>query len=398
MHILALEAYDGGSHAHFLDGLIAHSNHRFTRMGLPARKWKWRMRGSALYFAQELAELSDPVDLIFTSDMTAGADLRALLPNSLKDLPMVFYFHENQLTYPIPNESDRDYQYGFSNITSCLAADVVWFNSKYHLASFLEAVAALLKKMPDYVPRDVAEKIRNRASVIPLGLSPDLFGYPPPTADNHHPSEFNCPSTAVTLPPAVANTPPAVLWNHRWEYDKNPDDFFEMLMSLDRAGIDFRLIVAGENFRNSPPIFAAAKTVLADHIDHFGFVPSRDDYLALLARADIVVSTAVHEFFGLSVLEAITARCYPLLPNRLSYPELVPKSLHAAYLYRSQTEFREKLIGLLVEGVPPVDPLLCEKVRGLSWPRVINIYDQAFENILNEKRKVISPEAKKPGK
>ena len=43
----------------------------------------------------------------------------------------------------------------------------------------------------------------------------------------------------------------------------------------------------------------------------------------MLQSADIYVSTAAHEFFGIAAVEAIAAGCYPLLPRRLSYPELV---------------------------------------------------------------------------
>ncbi len=43
------------------------------------------------------------------------------------------------------------------------------------------------------------------------------------------------------------------------------------------------------------------------------------------ARKLIVVSTAWHEFFGISVIEAVRAGCRALLPRRLSYPELFPK-------------------------------------------------------------------------
>jgi hypothetical protein len=58
-------------------------------------------------------------------------------------------------------------------------------------------------------------------------------------------------------------------------------------------------------------------------------VNSRDEYIRQLCQSDIAISTATHEFYGISVLEAIRAGCIPLLPNRLSYPELFPSE----YLY-----------------------------------------------------------------
>lgn len=380
MHILVLEAYDGGSHGNFLDGLIGHSGHRFTRVGLPPRKWKWRMRGSAIYFADEVRRrLPDATggdsgvdggsdfDLVFTSDMTAGADLRALLPGSVAPLPMVCYFHENQLTYPVPDEAERDYQYGFTNITSCLAADAVWFNSRYHRDDLLRAAGNLLRKMPDFVPAGIVERIEGRAAVMPLGLNPQLFeGGSPPTAGRS----------------VERSGPVRILWNHRWEYDKNPDEFFEVLFDLDRSGVDFRLLVAGESFRESPAIFEAARKALAHRIDHFGYLPDRQGYLDLLGRADVVVSTAVHEFFGLSVMEAVAAGAYPVLPRRLSYPELLPVECHGDHLYADGQELRDKLARLCREGVPRSAGTLREMVSELSWERLIGRYDAGFEKVV----------------
>jgi len=48
-------------------------------------------------------------------------------------------------------------------------------------------------------------------------------------------------SPTAALPPA----PLKILWNARWEHDKNPEQFFEVLFSLDEAGLPFRLAVLG---------------------------------------------------------------------------------------------------------------------------------------------------------
>ena len=122
---------------------------------------------------------------------------------------------------------------------------------------------------------------------------------------------------------------PVIVWNHRWEHDKNPTLFFNTLFALAAANVEFRLIILGQSFREKPPIFSEALAKLQHQIVHCGFVKSRDEYARLLGMGDIVVSTADHEFYGISVIEAVRAGCIPLLPNRLSYPELFP----AEYLY-----------------------------------------------------------------
>ena len=92
MHILALEPYYGGSHQAFLDGWSAHSRHQWTTLGLPAYKWKWRMRHSAATFAARVAERlewGEVFDLLFCSDMLNLAEFRGLAPVQVRNLPSV---------------------------------------------------------------------------------------------------------------------------------------------------------------------------------------------------------------------------------------------------------------------------------------------------------------------
>ncbi len=318
LHVAVLEPYYGGSHAAFVDTIKLLSRHRITLVTLPARKWKWRMRGAAIWFARDEGGWTRggdgrAIDVILCNDMLSVADLRALLPQPLRSLPIVCYFHENQLTYPLPGDQQRDFQYGMTNITSCLAADAVWFNSRFHARDFLAAVRRLLGKMPDYVPGSVVQEIDEKTDVLPppvLAHRVDRTGAPP-------------------APPLT------ILWCHRWEDDKNPEPFFKALVELDEAGGQFNLVLVGETFRTAPPVFAQACKRLASHITHAGFISSRDDYLSMLSRCDVVVSTAIQENFGIAVVEAILCGCQPLLPDRLAYPELIPPKLQDTCLYPS---------------------------------------------------------------
>ena len=115
--------------------------------------------------------------------------------------------------------------------------------------------------------------------------------------------------------------PMRIVWAARWEHDKNPELFFESLRILKSRKIEFRVSVIGEQFRQVPDVFNSARQEFSDYIDRWGYQQDRNDYESALLEADVFVSTADHEFFGISVLEGVAAGAFPLVPEKLAYPE-----------------------------------------------------------------------------
>ncbi len=362
LRVLTLEPYYGGSHRAFLDGYRRASRHSLNLLTMPARKWKWRMRGAALTMGRRIQGMDEDFDIVFASDYVDLAALKALVGPRLQGVPLVAYFHENQITYPVQEGQEVDYQYGFTNMTTCLTADRVLFNSRYHLESFLEGAEGILGKMPDCVPRWVPGKIRDRAQVVPVGV--DLE-----TVDHRRPD----------VP--VRTGPLTILWNHRWEFDKGPDEFFEVVMRLAEEREDFRLAVVGESFERVPEVFEEARTRLADRAEVFGYVPSREAYCDVLLSSDVVVSTALHEFFGVSVVEAIYAGCAPLLPDRLSYPEILPDRWHKTCLYHDTEDLADALRRWIRNPAQAreIDP--SRDMRRFGWSEVAPRLDHALEEV-----------------
>jgi glycosyltransferase involved in cell wall biosynthesis len=349
LNVLFIEPYFGGSHRAFAEGYRNNSRHHIDLLTMPARKWKWRMRGGALYLADRLPERFP--DVLLVSDFLDLATFTALRPDPVARIPSVAYFHENQLTYPVRNEDERDFQFGLTNITTCLAADRVAFNSSYHRESFLTATEELFGKMPDFVPEGTTRRIRARSDVVPVGV--DLS-----------------PIDALRRKMTPREGPLRILWNHRWEFDKNPGAFFRVIERLDHVGLDFELAVAGQSFRHVPDVFEWAEQRFADRIEVFGTIQSRQRYLEVLLESDVVVSTAIHEFFGISVVEAVYAGCTPLLPDRLSYPELLPDRSHAQCLYGDEDEMFRQL-RRWIEAPSAVRRMdLREAMERFKWNRV----------------------------
>jgi len=374
MNILALEPYYGGSHKIFLDHLAAGSAHSWEIMSLPPRKWKWRMMHSAWTFAEEIsAKYSDtPLpDLIFCTDMLNLAEFKGLMPAKFADIPIIAYFHENQLTYPTHYEKARDRYFGWINVTTALAADSVWFNSEYHLNSFLDAVIFRIKKAPDCRPANLAEIIREKSIIIPQGIEEKEVG----------------------MRDTRKAGPLRILWAARWEFDKNPGDFFDALRIVRDNGINFRISVIGGKTRGENEIFDRAEKEFAEYIDHWGFLDSPKEYEQVLSEVDIAVSTAIHEFFGISIAESVAAGAFPVVPDRLAYPEVLKEDSadlpKESFFYDGSVEDLAEKIANCAELLKKEKSLWQEdpqrgvrKIRKFYWKNIIPEVDKCLEHYL----------------
>lgn len=348
IRVLALEPYYGGSHRAVLDGLVerlASVGFTFDLLTLPPRKWKWRMRGSAITMAEEARALSAAWrrahpegesgrphperawDLVFASTFVNLAEFVALAGDAVVGIPRIVYFHENQLLYPNRHTAEWDYQFALTNITSALAADGCLFNTRYNLDGFLAEIPGFLREFPDHRPKGVAERIAAHAEVL---------------APPFDPAPFDAAQVTRGLRPRI-------VWPHRWEHDKDPEAFFAAVGVLAGEGLDFEVAVAGQAFRETEALVGEAAAALGDRLVHLGEPGSREEYAALLASADIAVSTARNEFFGLAMIEACYAGCAPVVPDRLAYPELYAADMR----YGTHEQLVARLRSLVVERPAP---------------------------------------------
>ena len=357
---LFLEPFGAGSHRQFAEGLAAASGHHIDLVSLPGRFWKWRMRGAAIYWAPRLGRHLASCDGLILSGLMSLTDFKALCPVRLP--PALVYFHETQLTYPLAPGQKPDHQYGFTEIATALCADRVVFNSHSHAECFFRRLPAFIRMMPDCRPTWAVAAIQAKATVCHPGCA------------------LTDPQRRPLAPwPAT----PLIVWNHRWEFDKQPEVFFAALERLANRGLDFQVAVLGQRYRRVPAVFAAAAKRLEKHIVQWGAVASKAAYDDWLRRSTLVVSTAIQENFGLAVVEAVHAGCLPLLPARLSYPELVPAAFHAACLWTDPDDLAAKLTAVITapERFEGLRRPLSDAMDRFRWARCIDGWDALLTDL-----------------
>jgi len=312
--LLLLSGYHASSHRFWSDQLTTGlPEFDWTLVALADRHFYWRIRSNALTFALEHRDaLQQNYDLIIATSMVDLCNLRGLLP-TLSSVPAILYFHENQFAYP-ERQVDTDTQHARRNsnlinaqltsIYSAMSAQCLVFNSRFNHDTFFTGVAELAAKMPDGIPKGFARESFEKSAVIPVPVN---------GADALH--------RTITQ-----DNPVEIVWNHRWEYDKQPQIFFSALEKLISRGIDIKVHVMGQSFRQVPDCFGDFQNRFADHLLTWGYQPE-DKYRQILRQAHIVVSSALHDFQGLGMLEAIMAGCTPVAPDRMAYPEYMPSAL-----------------------------------------------------------------------
>jgi len=366
LRILALEPYYGGSHRAVLDGLVARIDAEWTLLTLPARRWKWRMRGSAISMAADVRARAasgavtghPPFDLIFASTFVNLAEFRGLVGPLLGDVPAIVYFHENQLVYPNRHTAEWDFQFPLTNVTSALAADACIFNSAWNLERFIAEIPGFIGEFPDHHPAGLAEQVAEKSQVIAPPFDPAAFDATPVTR-------------SVRM---------RIVWPHRWEHDKNPEEFFAAVMGLADEGLDFEVAVAGQSFRETEGLMRQAAGTLGDRLVHCDQPASRAEYAALLSSADVAVSTANNEFFGLAMVEACYAGCMPLVPDRLAYPELYGPE----FRYRDADDLTARLRAFAMKRPAPGQArTIAER---FTFDRLVGEYERAFRDVVESGR------------
>jgi len=310
--ILLLSGYDAASHIQWRNSLIQNMPmFQWHVLSLPPRHFQWRIRGNALSWLDH-PYMKESWDLIIATSMVDLASVKGFHPN-LANVPCIYYVHENQFAFPLSRQQQANVEPQMVNIFSALSADCILFNSQWNQQSFMQGVTALLQKLPDHVPQGVPQRLLSKSQVLPVPVADELF------TSKRDGYNWSCPH---------------IVWNHRWEYDKGPERLLALLRALKQNNVNFRLSVVGEQFRKWPHAFDEIKHEFSAVIENWGFMESRQAYNQLLKEADIVLSTALHDFQGLAMLEAMASGCIPLAPNRLAYPEYVA----AECLYESHEE------------------------------------------------------------
>jgi len=372
--VLVLEPFYSGSHKYLCDVLQELENDDGFSVRVAGweggSKWHWRMLVSAAHFAGTLDKADvAAAQIVMFSAMMNVAELLGFLPE-LASKRKLLYIHENQLEYPRSNQEaaaskgQSTFNLVWNQVASCMCVDQILFNSAYNRDSFFEKLGPFVNRIPTGVrPGGFSiEALQAKSKVLYLPITAPL---------------------AIMERDKGSSEPPLhLVWAHRWEYDKGPEAFLSALRGVAEAAPQdtrIKLSVLGGTASSASPAFEEALAQVSTEvfdIIHWGGLESREAYLEVLRGADVALSTSIHEFFGLSMLEAATCGCMPICPKRLSYPELFPKEC----LYSTERQLVKKILSFAKRPSVPrclmSDAVWRTRLEKFQWTRVGSARDE----------------------
>lgn len=330
LDILALEPFFGGSRKAMLETIMRYSRHRWTILRLPPRRVERRLAAAAHWFAEQLSRhWAGRIDVLFTSEAMNLADLLRLVP-SLSAKPAVVYFHDNQLP-PLGQRAESPLH--LVNLSTAQAATELWFNSEYHLRTFMRKAAALVERHPELAGlnplRDLEPKLRLMPPPVDLPLDRDI---------------------AIQIKPQ--RDPNLLFVDTR---DADVPLLNRALGILSATNAPYKLVTVG-------PLGG-----LADGLPRYT-VSERDEdgQIMALHQASVMISARPQAASDHYAVRALHLGCWPVFPDSGVYPELLPPSVHELCLYSA--------------GSPES---LVERLRSAWHPSTPPMYREELQQILS---------------
>ena len=104
--------------------------------------------------------------------------------------------------------------FAITNLTSILAADLVIWNSRWNRESFLAGMHMILRHASAVDLKDWDRTVQEKSQVIWPPVEP-----PPPG-----PQQLAAGPAPDHVTAGALHNPTTVVWPHRWEHDKGPDE------------------------------------------------------------------------------------------------------------------------------------------------------------------------------
>jgi glycosyltransferase involved in cell wall biosynthesis len=167
---------------------------------------------------------------------------------------------------------------------------------------------------------------------------------------------------------------PTFVWNHRFESYKGVDDTAAVIRALKASGRQFEVLTT----------VGADQRVHDFPFDRASITPDHREYIRNIAIPAVNTLNSKYETFNLSMLDSIALGHLPVVPNGLTFPELVPDGY--PFLFRDRDE-QFAMLARIVDTWPAEherwSPILREHARTRF---ALDAYIEDYATLLTDPR------------
>ena len=200
--------------------------------------------------------------MFFASDMLDLPVFLAAVSPAMGRVPTVLYFHENQLTYPLPDRGGARPQLRVQERGVRRGGRHGGVQQRVPPPGVSAGGVGSHGGHARRGPKWVAPAIEQRSTVVPVGCDLRRF-------DDHREQGLRDREAGRW---GEAKQGPLLLWNQRWEYDKAPGDLFAACTRSRRPAWAFAWPWPGLTRARPRPSSCGPRQRLADHIVQWGKV------------------------------------------------------------------------------------------------------------------------------
>lgn len=149
-------------------------------------------------------------------------------------------------------------------------------------------------------------------------------------------------------PTAAAPKQNKIIISNRFDWEKRPNISLQFAYLAKKKHPDWEIVVTTSRPKfksNQQWLVDLARGMEADGIITIKSGLTKAEYHHELATSKIMLSNSIEENFGYCIVEALVYNTYPLLPNKLSHPELVQNN--SVMLFDSDDEILFKMEHLM---------------------------------------------------
>ena len=257
-------------------------------------------------------------------------------------LPAVVAQHHYIIHKSLPYEIADQFARRWLQMGGSIAADCVVLNSYHTLDMMFESFS-------EYLSPVQLEDLRLKSEVNLFGLVDDAFDIP--------------------VKSATAQSRRTVVYNHRFEHYKQPKKTAQVLRNLKKK-FDFDILATqsiGQPIKTFP-------------VDKFVGDPDYRQYLKNIALPAVNTINSVHETFCIAMTDSIALGHLPVVPNAVTFPELLPEDY--PYKFNSLAQ-QEQMIHYIFETWPQEHHKWSQKLRDFAKEKfAIEDYCQRYISIL----------------